>query len=114
MEEACALHAQVAHRELWRTAAMERDTAQQARTWPLQQPGRCMPPQLGPGSSGVRNIAGTSVWPDCAVCEHEEQAEAEAGCACEDHDRHMAGWLWKRFGHGHATKWKRLWVRCGT
>jgi hypothetical protein len=21
-----------------------------------------------------------------------------------------AGWLWKRFGHGHKTKWKRLWV----
>lgn len=21
-----------------------------------------------------------------------------------------AGWLWKRFGHGHKTNWKRLWV----
>lgn len=23
----------------------------------------------------------------------------------------QSGWLWKRFGHGHKTAWKRLWVR---
>lgn len=26
------------------------------------------------------------------------------------HGLRRAGWLWKRFGHGHTTSWKRLWV----
>lgn len=26
----------------------------------------------------------------------------------------QSGWLWKRFGHGHKTTWKRLWVRDGS
>jgi hypothetical protein len=78
------------------------------RTWPIQSPRRCESPRLvqsahaacgAAGGGGRRSSGGVAA-----------DAGADEGAGSFRSGVRQAGWLWKRFGHDHTSKWKRLWV----
>lgn len=57
----------------------------------------------------------------CTVCREVCADHMPIPCLVQDQEDggppfqsgvHHAGWLWRRFGHGHKATWKKLWVGC--
>ncbi len=54
---------------------------------------------------GFAVVGGSAGW--------AQQTQLPAGGLLASFNAGVArsGWLWKRFGHGHRTQWRRVWVR---
>jgi hypothetical protein len=102
----------------------------------LPRPARCASPDLAcsgaRGSGGAGASGGRAATAGCssgggggggggrrvdAAADAEADSDGGGGEGREGSPRggaRQAGWLWKRFGHGHASTWRRLWVSGGT
>ena len=69
----------------------------------LGSPKRSASPALRPGGvdTGGKASAGAS---------HRLHVAGGEELGCFRHGVRQAGWLWKRFGSGHTSKWHHLWV----